>query len=73
MANSSESLAKAIAKGRRMRWRPSSREEVLLRLLIKRAEARQAGLDGLEQSLRRQIAWSLPIRRGGPEGDGGES
>ncbi len=56
-------LSRALAEGRRLRWRPESREEVLERLLVKRAEARQAGLDGLEKALREQISWSLPIRR----------
>ena len=57
-------LSRALQDGRRLRWRPASREEVLQRLLVKRAEAKQAGLDGLEKSLRQQIAWSLPVRRG---------
>lgn len=47
-----------------MRWRPVSREQILARLLVKRAEAQQAGLVALEASLRRQIAWSLPMRKG---------
>ena len=63
-------LSRAIQEGRRLAWRPSSREEVLERLLVKRAEARQAGLDGLERSLRQQIAWSLPVRRGSDEDEG---
>jgi len=58
-------LSRAIQGGRRLKWRPASREEVLERLLVKRAEARQAGLDGLEKSLRQQIAWALPVHRGG--------
>ena len=57
-------LSRALQDGRKMRWRPASREEVLQRLLVKRAEAKQAGLHGLERSLRQQIAWSLPVRRG---------
>lgn len=57
-------LAKAAANGRNLRWKPSSREEVLARLLVKRAEARQAGLNGLEKALRKQITWSLPMRSG---------
>ena len=60
-------LSRALQDGRRLRWRPASREEVLQRLLVKRAEAKQAGLDGLEKSLRQQIAWSLPVRRGESE------
>lgn len=62
-------LSRAIADGRKVHWRPESREEVLERLLVKRAEAHQAGLDGLEQSLRQQIAWSLPVRKGEDEQD----
>ncbi|HEV2747917.1 MAG TPA: hypothetical protein VGW34_11535 [Allosphingosinicella sp.] len=64
MSNLSSRLFKAVAEGRRFRWRPESREQVLARLLVKRAEAQQAGLDQLEASLRKQIAWSLPVRRG---------
>jgi hypothetical protein len=60
-------LSRAISEGRRLQWRPETREEVLARLLVKRAEARQAGLDGLERSLRQQIAWSLPVRCGEEE------
>ena len=55
-------LAKAAAAGRSF-WRPSSREQVLARLLLKRAAAHRAGLAELESSLRHQIAWSLPMRR----------
>lgn len=57
-------LAKAVAAGRRTRWRPMTREQVLARLLVKRAAAHQAGLGDLETSLRKQISWSLPIRKG---------
>jgi hypothetical protein len=63
MTSLSSRFAKAVADGRRLRWRPETREEVLARLLVKRAEAKQAGLTKLEASLREQIAWSLPIRR----------
>ena len=56
-------LHKAISEGRSTRWRPASREEVLARLLVKRADAQQAGLGELEESLRRQIRWSLPMHR----------
>ena len=64
MMTSLSRLSRAIQDGRRLSWRPSSREEVLRRLLEKRAEAKQAGLHRLERSLREQIAWSLPVRRG---------
>ena len=64
MPRLSHRLFQAVAGGRRLRWLPSNREQVLARLLVKRAEARQAGLESLEASLREQIAWSLPMRRG---------
>lgn len=57
-------LSRAITEGRKLSWRPESREQVLERLLVKRAEAKQAGLESLERSLRQQIAWALPVRRG---------
>lgn len=57
-------LAKVVAAGRRTRWRPMTREQVLARLLVKRAEAHRAGLEHLETGLRQQIRWSLPIRKG---------
>lgn len=61
----SSRLSQALASGRRIRWRPESREQILARLLVKRAEAEQAGLHDLEAALRKQIAWSLPVRRDG--------
>jgi hypothetical protein len=64
MSRLSLRLSRAISSSRRLKWRPASREEILARLLVKRAEAQQAGLDALETSLRQQIAWSLPMRRG---------
>ena len=57
-------LAKAVAGGRTSRARPNSREQVLARLLTKRAAAYRAGLADLEAALRLQITWSLPVRRG---------
>jgi acyl-CoA hydrolase len=62
MSRLSSRLFKALSDGRSLKWRPASREQVLARLLVKRAEAQQAGLSDLEASLRRQIAWSLPMR-----------
>ncbi len=56
-------LTKALSASRKIRWRPHNREEVLARLLVKRAEAQQAGLDALEMQLRQQIRWSLPMHR----------
>jgi hypothetical protein len=67
MASLSHRLFKAVSEGRRLRWRPESREQVLARLLVKRAEAQQAGLGDLEASLRKQISWSLPMRGGGED------
>jgi hypothetical protein len=64
MSNLSFRLHKAVSSGRRLHWKPESREEVLARLLVKRADAQQAGLDELEATLRQQILWSLPMRRG---------
>ena len=57
-------LARAAASGRAHPWRPASREEVLAKLLVKRAMAHRAGLGELEAKLRGQIVWALPVRRG---------
>jgi hypothetical protein len=64
MSNLSFRLHKAVSSGRKLLRRPGSREEVLARLLVKRADAQRAGLDELEATLRQQIRWSLPMRRG---------
>lgn len=66
MSRLSYHLAKAAASGR-SQPRPGSREEILARLLMKRAAAYRAGLRDLEAKLRDQIAWSLPMRRGDRE------
>jgi uncharacterized protein (DUF2252 family) len=63
MTSLSSRFAKALSEGRKLRWRPETREQILARLLVKRAEAQQAGLDKLETSLRQQIRWSLPMHR----------
>lgn len=63
MSNLSFRLHKAVSSGRSIQWRPENREQVLARLLVKRAEAQRAGLDELEATLREQIRWSLPMRR----------
>jgi hypothetical protein len=55
-------LSRALSGGRRSNGRPGSREEVLARLLTKRAAAKRAGLTDLEAQLREQIVWSLPVR-----------
>lgn len=57
-------LAKAVSDGRADRGRPGSREEILSRLLMKRAVAHRSGLRELEAALRGQIAWALPVRKG---------
>lgn len=54
-------LAKALTDSRSIRWKPDTREQVLARLLVKRAEAKEAGLDKLEANLRQQIRWALPM------------
>jgi hypothetical protein len=64
MSRLSYRLSKALSDGRRERGRPASREEVLARLLMKRATAHRSGLHELEASLRDQIAWALPVRNG---------
>ena len=56
-------LAKALTDSRSLRWKPDTREQVLARLLVKRAEAKAAGLNKLEADLRQQIRWALPMHR----------
>ncbi len=56
-------LAKALTDSRKLRWKPDTREQVLARLLVKRAEAQAAGLGGLEEQLRQQIRWALPMHK----------
>ena len=70
MSNLSFRLHKAISSGRKLHWRPENREQVLARLLVKRADAQRAGLDDLEATLRQQIRWSLPMR--GDDSDAAE-
>ena len=64
MSSLSFKLSKALATGRDRGWKPATREEVLLRLLRKRAAAHRAGLMEQEATLRGQILWSLPMRSG---------
>ena len=54
-------LSQALSAGRVDRWKPDSRQEVLVRLLRKRAAAHRAGLIEQEAALRDQIRWSLPM------------
>ncbi len=60
-------LAKALTDSRKLRWKPDTREQVLARLLVKRAEAQAAGLTALEEQLRQQIRWALPMHRLEPD------
>jgi len=62
MSDLSFQLSKALSAGRADGGRPASREEVLRRLLRKRAAAQRAGLTDQEAALRQQILWALPIR-----------
>jgi hypothetical protein len=62
MANLSFMLSRALARGRA--GVPSSRAEILLALLRKRAEAHRQGLGDQERRLRDQIIWALPIQKG---------
>jgi hypothetical protein len=57
----SYALAKAITVGRRPEERLTSREEVLVNLLRKRALAHAIGATAHEAMLRDQIRWALPM------------
>ena len=63
MSKLSFRLSRAIAVGRAGHGAPTSRAAVLARLLRKRAAARMAGQDEMEQKIRNQILWALPIER----------
>jgi hypothetical protein len=54
-------LSRAVARGRCDRGVPKSRQQILLGLLNKRAEAHRQGLTGQEKMLREQILWALPV------------
>jgi hypothetical protein len=73
MSRLSYRLAKAVSDGRAERGKPSSREEILSRLLMKRAVAHRSGLRDLEAALRGQIAWALPVRNGEEEAEAAAS
>lgn len=60
-------LSRAVNKGRANRGVPKSRQNILLGLLNKRAEAHRQGLHDQEQLLREQIRWALPMNE--PEAD----
>jgi hypothetical protein len=61
MTDLSFMLSRAVARGRRGRGAPKSREEILVGLLNKRAEAHRQGLRAQEKMLREQIRWALPV------------
>jgi hypothetical protein len=61
MTDLSFTLARAVAKGRRDRGVPKSRQAILRGLLNKRAEAHRQGLHDQEKMLREQILWALPV------------
>jgi hypothetical protein len=60
-------LSRAVARGRANRGVPKSRQNILLGLLNKRAEAHRQGLHDQEQLLREQIRWALPINEPGED------
>jgi hypothetical protein len=61
MTDLSFMLSRAVARGRHDRGVPKSREQILLGLLNKRAEAHRQGLHDQERMLREQIRWALPV------------
>jgi hypothetical protein len=61
MTDLSFMLSRAVARGRRDRGVPKSRQTILLGLLNKRAEAHRQGLHDQERMLREQIRWALPV------------
>jgi hypothetical protein len=60
-------LSRAVARGRANRGVPKSRQNILLGLLNKRAEAHRQGLHDQEQLLREQIRWALPMNEPGED------
>jgi len=54
-------LSRAVARGRADRGVPKSRQNILVGLLNKRAEAHCQGLHAQERMLREQIRWALPV------------
>ncbi|MEA3052924.1 MAG: hypothetical protein QOG72_1827 [Sphingomonadales bacterium] len=61
MSKMSFHFAQALNAGRTRRATPLTRESILAGLLQKRAAAARAGLHDLEDQLRSQIRWSLPV------------
>lgn len=56
-------LSRALAKGRAAPPQPPTRADLLRILLRKRAAAHNAGAAELEELLRDQIRWALPIEQ----------
>lgn len=61
MSRLSLTLARAVRRGRTPQ--PETRASLLAGLLRKRAAAHNHGADELEEMLRDQIRWSLPMER----------
>jgi hypothetical protein len=61
MTDLSFMLSRAVSRGRSDRGVPKSRQQILVGLLNKRAEAHRQGLRGQERMLREQILWALPV------------
>lgn len=61
MTRHSFMLTRAVNRGRADRGIPKSRQQILVGLLNKRAEAHRRGLFGQERMLRDQIRWALPV------------
>ena len=61
MTHLSFMLTRAVNRGRADRGVPKSRQQILLGLLNKRAEAHRRGLGAQERMLREQILWALPV------------
>jgi hypothetical protein len=56
-------FSQALNRGRKSERPPESRESLLAALLRKRATAHAVGADELEELLRDQIRWALPIHK----------
>ena len=64
-------FARALESGRKQTAVPLTRESILAGLLQKRAAAARAGLRDLEDQLRSQIRWSLPVHSPPPPDEEG--
>jgi hypothetical protein len=71
MSKMSFHFAQALNAGRTRRAAPLTRESILAGLLQKRAAAARAGLSDLEDQLRSQIRWSLPVHSPAPPSEDG--